>query len=120
MYVNVFLAIHICSLPEDNIVPSKQSKIPLSLQQEVIVYDLCGYLLKTRGHKMLECESCCASVKCTQENLPNIEAVKLTATKNRGGLIFASEIMFSFFFQNRTSDRRTFFKWFSYLYERLI
>ena len=45
----------------------------------MLVYNLCGYLLKARTHTVNSCKNCIESVRSREEDLPeHFEAAKQT------------------------------------------
>ncbi len=62
-----------------------------------LVYDLCGYLVKTRCGA-LNCDECTQSLKCDELDLPeDFSPADHTALRNRGGLIFVTIPMYQTF-----------------------
>lgn len=58
----------------------------------MLLYDVCGYVLKTRAYLMCEkCEDCKHSVVTSEENLPSdFTADSFTSCRTKGRLVFAS------------------------------
>jgi hypothetical protein len=62
---------------------------------DLLVYDLCGYMLKARPFLIDHCEDCKKSLVCKELELPeNFSAANYTILKNKGGLIFVTIPMF--------------------------
>lgn len=62
------------------------------------IYDLCGYLLKSRGEMILQCADCKNLLETEYALLPeNFLAAEYTASRSYGGLKFPSVAMFKSF-----------------------
>ncbi|KZR98023.1 Uncharacterized protein APZ42_006766 [Daphnia magna] len=56
----------------------------------LMIYDLCGYLVKTRK-TLTDCVDCKSAIQCEELDLPeSFVADKYTAMRNRGGLTFVT------------------------------
>lgn len=62
---------------------------------DLLVYDLCGYLIKTRPFLIKYCEECSKSLVCKELELPeDFSAANYTILRNKGGLTFVTIPMF--------------------------
>jgi len=62
------------------------------------IYDLCGYLLRSRGDIILQCADCKNLLETDCDSLPqNFLAAEYTASRSYGGLKFPSVAMFKSF-----------------------
>lgn len=79
---------YVDSLPEPN---------KTDYMNDIVLYDLCGYLIKTHPG-LIECVACKTTVCCNELDLPaDFTADHYTALRTRGGLIFVSVSMFKNF-----------------------
>ncbi|KAI9563207.1 hypothetical protein GHT06_010665 [Daphnia sinensis] len=63
-----------------------------------LVYDICGYLMRTRGYLIEYCETCKDSVVCDELLLPDdFDAAAYTQLRTKGGLTFVTVAMFESF-----------------------
>lgn len=64
---------------------------------DVVIYDLCGYILKARPSE-IECVVCRKTVLCDELELPNdFTADQFMALRSRGALLFVSVEIFKTF-----------------------
>lgn len=64
---------------------------------DIVIYDLCGYMLKARP-MVTECPDCWKTVRCNELELPvGFTADHFTALRTRGNLIFVTVNMFKTF-----------------------
>ena len=61
---------------------------------DMLVYDVCGYLMRTRSHLINNCEICKKSMVSSELELPeDFDAAFYTSLRNKGGLIFVTIAM---------------------------
>jgi len=76
------------------------SELPFSKEDNVnnyLVYDVAGYMAKTRGGvlQLDECDECKCSVISKEEDLPSdFDADKYTSSRTQGGLVFVTVPMY--------------------------
>ncbi len=59
--------------------------------KDEIIYDMCGYLLKTRDSVWIDCDKCKKGLIIKYEDLPtNFLSAEYTAERNHGGLTFVT------------------------------
>lgn len=62
---------------------------------DMLVYDLCGFILKARSFLVDYCKDCKNSVICKELELPDdFDAANYTILRNKGGLTFVTIPMF--------------------------
>jgi hypothetical protein len=87
---------------KDNLLKGLSSRyineLPSSKQDRIssfLIYDVCGYMLKTRSCQYEECDDCKKSVITTEDDLPEeFEADEFTRARTQGGLLFVTPPVF--------------------------
>jgi hypothetical protein len=66
-------------------------KMSTDESKDEMIYDMCGYLLKTRDSVWIDCDKCKKGLIIKYEDLPtNFLSAEYTAERNHGGLTFVT------------------------------